>query len=218
MRHGVLLSATAVVVLVTGCGTEPGAGPTSTPTTDGASTSTSPLTSPSPGSSTPEASASAPSAPASSGRDDPPFGGQTVRQTGKGSGSGLVLVDVRVSKAEGFDRIVLEFSGTGTPGWVVNYVDEAVLDGSGDVVDIGGDAVLDIYAAGTTWPAPDYYSGPAQLTPRAGGDVEEVYVGGTIEGTTQVLAGVDGDPVPFRVFARTAPSRLIVDVVDGTAD
>jgi len=33
-----------------------------------------------------------------------------------------------------------------------------------------------------------------------------------------VLAGIEGDPVPFRVFALTDPTRLVVDVVDESAD
>ncbi len=141
------------------------------------------------------------------------FPENTKPQSGKAATpSNLVLVDVRVGTAESFDRIVLEFSGTGTPGWVVNYVDEPVLDGSGEAVDLSGRAHLDIYASGTTWPAPNYYNGPSQLTPKNGGDVTDVYVGGTFEGTTQVLAGIDSAAVPFRVFTLTAPSRLVIDV------
>jgi hypothetical protein len=137
----------------------------------------------------------------------------TRPQSGEGATpSNLVLVDVEVAAAEGLDRIVLEFSGTGTPGWVVNYVDEPVLDGSGEAVDLGGGATLDIYASATTWPAPDYYDGPSQLTPEDGGVITGVHVGGTFEGTTQVLAGIDGGPVPFRVFTLTAPPRLVIDV------
>jgi len=137
----------------------------------------------------------------------------TARQSGEGSGSGLVFTDVRAGAHQGFDRIVLEFTGTGTPGYVVNYVDEPVLEGSGDVVDLGGSAALDIYASGTTWPAPGYYDGPTQFTPRDGGEVDDLYVGGTVEGYTQVLAGIDGDPVPLRVSTLTAPSRLVIDLV-----
>ena len=149
----------------------------------------------------------------------PAFPGDTERQMGEGTGeAGLVLVDVRVAEAKGFDRIVLEFSGTGTPGWVVNYVDDARLEGSGEAVPLGGSATLDIYASDTTWPAPDYYRGPSRLAPEDGGGISEVYVGGTFEGYTQVLAGIDGDRVPFRVFALTAPSRLVIDVVDRNAD
>ena len=142
------------------------------------------------------------------------FSKDTARQSGEGSRpSDLVLVDVRVATAEGFARIVLEFSGTGTPGWVVNYVDERVIEGSGQAVDLGGRAASDIYASDTTWPARDYYDGPARVVPRDSGSVTDVYVGGTFEGATQVLAGVDG-AVPFRVSMLTEPSRLVVDVVD----
>ncbi len=155
--------------------------------------------------------------------DDPTDGGpafpkDTALQFAENSGEwDLVLVDVRVAEHESFERIVLEFSGTGIPGWAVGYVDAAVLDGSGEAVPLGGDAFLDIYASGTTWPAADYYSGPKQFEPDNGGDVSDVYVGGTFEGSTQVLAGVDGDRVPFRVFTLTEPSRLLVDVVDASA-
>ena len=150
--------------------------------------------------------------------DAPAFAEDTGRQSGEGSGAAhLVLTDVRVAEAEGFDRIVLEFSGTGIPGWIVNYVDDAVLDGSGAAVALGGSAILDIYAFGTTWPAPDYYRGPSHLAPRNGGAINDVFVGGTFEGSTQVLAGIDGHPAPFRVFALTAPSRLVIDVTDGNA-
>lgn len=154
--------------------------------------------------------------PAGDHTDEPAaFPANTARQTADNSGDwDLVLRDVRVGEHEGFDRIVLEFSGTGTPGWTVNYVDEAVLDGSGDAVPLGGDAILDIYASGTTWPASGYYSGPGQFEPEDGGDVADVHVGGTFEGYTQVLAGIEGDRVPFRVLALSGPPRLVVDVVD----
>ncbi len=149
----------------------------------------------------------------------PAFAQSIERQSAPASGgANLVLVDVRVAEVDGFDRIVLKLRGTGTPGWVVDYVDEAVLDGIGERVALGGEAVLDIYAAGTTWPAPDYYRGPIQLTPENAGAVEDVYVGSTFEGYTQVLAGIDGEAAPFRVYALTAPSRLVVDVVHNDAD
>ncbi len=149
----------------------------------------------------------------------PAIAESTERQSGRGSGgSELVLVDVRVAEAGGADRIVLEFSGDGRPGWVADYVDEAVLEGSGEVVDLGGAAVLDIHASGTTWPAPGYYSGPPRLTPDSGSAVSEVYVAGTFEGYTQVLAGIEGEPVPFRVRALTGPARLVVELGRPRAD
>ncbi|KRF11287.1 hypothetical protein ASG90_16105 [Nocardioides sp. Soil797] len=135
----------------------------------------------------------------------------TRLKMGNGSGGPLVLTDVRVKEHEGFDRIVLEFSGTGTPGWSVNYVKKAALEGSGETVDLDGDSTLNISASNSTWPADDYYSGPKRL---GGHDVPDVYVGGTFEGYTQMLAGIDGPRAQFRVSTLTQPSRLVVDVVD----
>jgi len=205
----VLLSTAAVVELLAACGTDGGGDPTSAPATSQEPTSDASTT-----------DTSTTDTPAEDPTDDgPAFPENTADQTAENSGKwDLVVIDVRVVEHESFDRIVLEFTGTGIPGWAVNYVDEAVLDGSGETVRLGGDAILDIYASGTTWPAPDYYSGPKQFEPENGGDVNDVYVGGTFEGYTQVLAGLDGAPVPFRVFALTDPSRLVVDVVDDSAD
>jgi hypothetical protein len=148
------------------------------------------------------------------GDGDPAFPTDTATQFAESSGEwDLVLTDVRVGEHEGFDRIVLEFTGTGVPGWSVGWVDRARLDGSGEAVDLDGDATLDVYASGTTWPADGYYDGPQRLEPD-GGEVDDVYVGGTFEGYTQVLAGIDGPPSPVRVFALPDPPRLVVDVSD----
>jgi hypothetical protein len=200
-----LLSTITAVSLLAGCQDDGSGGPDAAPATNVTSSS------PAPTSTTP--------ATGTEPADAPAFAGSTKRQSAPGSGgSELVLVDVRAAEAEGYDRIVLEFSGRGTPGWVVNYVDEPVLDGSGEAVALDGAAALDIYASGTTWPAPDYYTGPTQFQPEHGGDIDDIYVGGTFEGYTQVLAGIDGDRVPFRVRTLSAPARLVVDVLHGDAD
>ena len=70
----------------------------------------------------------------------------------------------------------------------------------------------------TTWPAPGYYDGPERLQPQGDDGLAELFVGGTFEGTTQVLVGLDGGREPFRVFALTEPSRLVVDVQDAGED
>ena len=200
-----LLSA-AVLLVVAACGTDGGQEPTSAAVTSESATAEAPTSAP-----TSETASADPT------DDGPVFPEGTGRQTAENSGEwDLVLADVRVGEHDGYDRIVLEFTGTGTPGWTVNYVDEAVLDGSGKVVDLAGDAFLDIYASGTTYPESeqDSYNGPRQFQPESGGDVVDVYVAGTFEGYTQVLAGIAGDRAPFRVFALSDPSRLVVDIAD----
>ncbi|ANH37014.1 hypothetical protein I601_0562 [Nocardioides dokdonensis FR1436] len=205
------LSAAAVAALAAACGN--GAEPTSADPSSAEPSSTEP-SSTEPSSTEPSSSSPTTS---SEPTGTPAFPQGTADQTAENSGEwDLVLVDVRVGEHEGYDRVVLEFSGSGTPGWAVGYVDEAVLDGSGEGVTLDGSAVLDIYASGTTYPADDgeSYDGPRQFAPGDGGEVEDVHVGGTFEGYTQVLVGIDDDPAPFRVFALTGPPRLVVDVLD----
>ncbi len=121
----------------------------------------------------------------------------------------LVLGDVRVVGHDGHDRIVLRFAGTGRPGWAVRFVDEAVLEGSGEVVELEGDAILQLDISGTPTLTPNS-SGPVRS--ELGGDVVDVHAVGAWEGVTQVFLGLRGGRTPFRVVALDAPSRLVVDL------
>ena len=208
--------ATAAVLLLAACGTD--ASPTSATDTSTSSpepSKTSPATS-AESSDAPSGSTDSPSEPPSptpSAPDGPPFPQTSDPQTAEPSGDwDLQLVDVRLGDHDGFDRVVLELSGTATPGWSVSWEDEAVADGSGDVVPLEGDRVLTISASGTAMPEPGSFEVPARLGPA--GALAEVQVNGWFEGYTQVFAGVEGDPRPFRVFTLTHPPRLVVDVTD----
>jgi hypothetical protein len=142
---------------------------------------------------------------------------EPAADTGRQSGPwDLVLTDVRVGHHDTYDRVVLEFEGSGVPGWRVEHVDEAVLDGSGHRVRLEGRTILQIGVSGTEWPGPDagYYDGPDRVPAPTGGPLTEVYVGGTFEGYTQVFAGAE-DPTPFEVFVLDGPPRLVVDVERG---
>lgn len=208
--------ATAAVLLLAACGTDASptsATDTSTSSPEPSKTSRAASTEPS---DAPSASADSPSEPPSptpSAPDGPPFPQTSDPQTAEPSGDwDLQLVDVRLGDHDGFDRVVLELSGTATPGWGVSWEDEAVADGSGDVVPLEGDRVLTISASGTAMPEPGSFEVPARLGPA--GALAEVQVNGWFEGYTQVFAGVEGAPRPFRVFTLTDPPRLVVDVTD----
>lgn len=121
----------------------------------------------------------------------------------------LVLTQVRVAEHRGRDRVTLRLAGDGTPRVSARYVRRAVLEGSGDVVDLAGDTIvrLDVYGtptrpAGTTRP----------VRTRVGGDVVEVRVVEAIEGISTVFLGRDGDRTPLRVSTSAAPSRVVVDL------
>ena len=116
----------AAVLLLAACGTD--ASPTSANEATTSSPSPEPSkTSPQTPSESPSSSASAESPAPTPAPDGPPFPESTEPQTAEPSGEwDLQLVDVRVGEHDGFDRVVLELSGTATPGWGVAWSDEAV--------------------------------------------------------------------------------------------
>src|SRR4051794_18932877 len=65
---------------------------------------------------------------------------------------GLVVTTVRAARHEGYDRVVFELAGTGTPGWSVEYVDTPSSQGRGEEVDVPGVAQLQVTLQGTTNP------------------------------------------------------------------
>ncbi|UFU01992.1 hypothetical protein LQF12_10750 [Ruania suaedae] len=144
-----------------------------------------------------------------------PFPADTSRDTQAAEGGyDLLLVEARTGRHDGYDRVVLEFTGSGTPGWVGEYVEDPVEDGSGRPIDIEGEAALQVTVEGTRYPdkTDDYFS-PAVL-PVEGEAIEEADIGGTFEGYTQVIVGVEDEGSPFRVFSLTDPTRVVIDVQD----
>ncbi len=216
-----LLPLAAIAGLLASCGAGTGAGPARDDATKAA------VTSPAPTSSEGSAQMSSPGirSPALAHRNRASAWGTGSRVRRNSGEWDLILTDVRVAERDTYARIVLEFNGTGTPGWSVNYVVEPVADGSGDALPLGGDTFLDIYASGTAAPlAPGggldpeggYYDGPQHFQPANGGAIGDVFVGGWFEGYTQVTLGIDGHQAPFRVVALTDPPRLVVDLAHDT--
>jgi hypothetical protein len=127
--------------------------------------------------------------------------------------AGLTVTDVRAGAHEGFDRVVFELAGQGTPGWDVEYVDSATAEGTGDPVDLAGPAYLRVVLRGTSYP---YETGSTEVTrgPVAGGDTAAVtgaFYDGTFEGQSLAYVGVRAQ-APFRVYALEGPTRVVVEV------
>jgi hypothetical protein len=125
----------------------------------------------------------------------------------------LTVTDVTVEEHDGFDRVVLALDGDGTPGWRVGYVDEALDAGTGDVVPVAGDAVLEVALTGTAMPmdsgVTEYGGDPVAGTGEA---VAEVVYRFVFEGTTTAFVGVTGQARPFRVQTHDDPLAVVVDV------
>ncbi|KQT94623.1 hypothetical protein ASG49_07205 [Marmoricola sp. Leaf446] len=205
----------ALLVGATGCGGEepPAAEPSGSPSTPGGSDASSPSSS---SSSSPSASSSGtPSASASASASTPPFTGDLRPDDGgPGEGNGLGVTGVRVGRQDGFDRVVFDLGGTGTPGWRVSYVARPVQDGSGDPVRIAGSAYLQVDLRGLGMPSdtgvPEF--GDSTTRVRGTGGIAEVAPGSVFEGQQQAFIGLTGSRRPFRVFALTGPTRVVVDV------
>ena len=151
------------------------------------------------------------------GGDAPPFPSDTSPDEQAASGDALVTVtDIRTGRHDGFDRVVLEVEGAGTPGWDVRYVDAASSQGSGDPVEVAGDAVLQVTVTGAGYPydtGAEEYAGADPLPGEGTQTVTEVAFDATYEGTTVAFIGTSSQ-APFRVYLLEDPSRLVVEVAD----
>lgn len=124
---------------------------------------------------------------------------------------------VRVGHHTGFDRVVWQFPGGGRPTYRVHYVDEPTADGSGDAVDVAGDAFLEVMITTVGIPS-DSTPRPrkASAASIAGTVVAEALpVYGGFEGYGQAFVGVRDRERPFKVSVLRNPTRLVVDIYSG---
>lgn len=124
----------------------------------------------------------------------------------------LVPTAMRVGTHEGFDRVVIELAGEGTPGWHIDYTQAPQQQASGEQLKIAGGSFLDVNIDGTTYPF-ELGLEPANLTPamNSGPVVAEVISGGTFEGRSQFIIGVNGGQRPYSVSYLEDPKRLVID-------
>ena len=202
------LLALALLVGAPGCGDESAghASPTVTSTpAPSATSSASPTDAPAPSRTlVPEASV-------------PPFPADTrPADGGPGSGNGLGLTGVRTAHQPGYDRVVFDLAGDGTPGWWVGYARSPRADGSGEVIPLEGTAFLAValHAMGYTDDTgiPQFGDNTTRIPGAGTQGVAEIYPGGFFEGDQLAYIGLTGTKRPFRVFALTDPTRLVVDV------
>jgi hypothetical protein len=149
----------------------------------------------------------------------------TDEETAEGSWPGLdeedrllpqAVTDVRLGTHDGFDRVVFELeSDGGTPGWIAGY-GEPIAQGSGEEVEVDGEAVLLVTVRPVLLP-PDLpesvetWFGPS-IEGRPGGVVQEIVSGTVYEGHHQFFVGLDQER-PFVVERLDDPPRVVVDIL-----
>ena len=123
----------------------------------------------------------------------------------------LALTGMRAATHDGFTRVVLEFSGEGTPGvWRAAWTDEAVEQGRGLPIQVDGEAVLDLVIDGTPMTAPETpYPGG---THTRAGDLD-VVSDGTFEDNTHVVIGAPTSR-QFQIGFLSNPVRMVIDIRD----
>ena len=171
---------------------------------------------PDPTGTTPAPSPTSPDGTATETEEPVPFPATTGPDTADASAdAALVVTGIRTAVHDGFDRVVFDLGGSGTPGWRVTYVDVATDDPADSALDIAGDGTLQVTIVGTVMPgssavAPWSGANPV-LTP---GDpvLREVNLRGWFEGQDLAFLGLDAPGHPFRAFVLTDPTRLVVDV------
>lgn len=134
---------------------------------------------------------------------------------GLAAGAQLLAPTVRAGRHDGFDRVVVDLTGTGTPGWRGGYVDVAIEAGSGTPIAVAGDSLLRVQLDGMAYPEPGdpvYDSGIFGLDTHSLGAVVEVMRTTPYEGQLQLLIGMTGEPKAYQVFVLQDPLRLVVDV------
>jgi len=209
MRRVVLVAVMAVAGLfLQGCGdgdtAEPSPSPTASPESSGAET-------------TPSKS-SGPTGPATEGPPAESWPSDDVSQPFGGTVPPVpILVDLRVAShaEDGYDRVVLEFDTL--PGYEIGYSDDIVYDGSGEPVDLPGDAFVQLVFN----PAQAHDEEGNASLPDAPVDPVEVdfaaldaYVlNGDFEGHVSVALGV-ADEVGFRVGHFVADNGNAVVYID----
>ncbi|MFX0575878.1 AMIN-like domain-containing (lipo)protein [Nocardia nepalensis] len=189
MRTRMVLMVAAAAMVLVGCGDGgSSSNPTTTPTT-----TTGTLT----------------DAPDNVPRDALPKRGTPSRA------AGVTVTGLRIGHHPGFDRVVYEFGGAGTPGWLVQYTEQAIQDGSGKVVDVAGRSILAVQITGSAYPFDSGvtpYSGPDPATDPSAPMIAGVYRTSVFEGTTQSFIGVNADRPAFAVSTLTNPTRLVIDI------
>src|SRR5918995_8379 len=128
--------------------------------------------------------------------------------------SSLVGVDIRTGAHDCFERVVVEFGGSGElPGYQVQYEPDPILDSpSGEPVDIAGDATL-VISFGAWMPDTEGngYSGPREFVPDNVSNILELQQIENFEGQGAWAIGLDQQR-GFVVSTLTDPVRIVIDI------
>ena len=142
----------------------------------------------------------------------------TQARDAEGTPGVKAVTEVRTGAHDRFDRIAFEVAGDGEVGWAIDYVSEALEPGTGDPIEVAGDAILRVEIAEVSLPAdlPDDIETWAtdRLGLPDGIAITEVVNGTVFEGRHTIFIGTTG-VLPYVVQRLSDPQRVVVDVFRG---
>ena len=128
------------------------------------------------------------------------------------------VTGVRTGEHVFFDRVVFEVAGEGEVGWRMDYVDQPIEPGTGDPVEVAGDATLGVVFTGVALP-PDLPEDIEvwdvdRLEGFEGGAITEIVSSAVFDDQHTLFVGVD-EVQPFVVERLSNPQRIVIDVFRG---
>lgn len=131
--------------------------------------------------------------------------------TGDGSiGAQLTITEVRTGSHSGYDRVVLEFSGSGVPGYSLTLTDSPIADGSGFPIEYTGEQALVITATGMAIP-----EGATRVVGAPTGVIGSVEAMGVFEGAQLIVVGLTDPDITLADITTGSlsdPTRLVFDI------
>lgn len=126
--------------------------------------------------------------------------------------SQLQIEGVRAGSHVGYDRIVVEFSGTGTPDVLAGYNPDPRQQASGNPLVPAGNAYFDLIIQGVPWTMGLDEADLAKADPSgvAAGGILEIADGGVFEANAQYVVGLDRKR-PYNLYLLENPTRVVVD-------
>ncbi|WP_426718103.1 AMIN-like domain-containing (lipo)protein [Corynebacterium auriscanis] len=179
-------------------------------------------TSPSPGkpslssSASPESRDTQPSAGKESGAQ--PFPSSLPFAMEPVKGSELRVIEARIGQHRGFDRLVIELSGQGRPGWTLKTTKQPFADGSGFPVEYSGKTALVVALHYISMPQRlrdgSFYDPP--LRGNANGNaIQSVKDQGAFEAVHQYVLGLRDENPRYKINYLQSPPRVVIDVEKG---
>lgn len=132
-----------------------------------------------------------------------------------GDTQGIYPVEVTSAIHDGFERIVIEHAGTGTPSYMAQYTDDPVEPGRGEPIDTGDEAYLEVIASGTA--SIDDIDEDQMIENGAETTDLETEATGTVvsfapwEATSNYIIGLD-EQRPYAVTIIEDPVRIVIDI------